>query len=121
MSRFNSGNVLATLAGVPACSHVTEQPLLQDLNHFKAAQDWYMQLRLRSNCAVQCRQYPGHRHGPVKPRARLEGGPVGGDVQAGVNVGEQRLADDHVVWAGVVVQLLVPLLHHAALCMHPYT
>jgi hypothetical protein len=45
-----------------------------------------------------------------------QGVPVGGHGQVGVGQhGQQGLADADVVGGAVVVQLLVPLLHHAAL------
>lgn len=40
---------------------------------------------------------------------------VGWEVLVGVAEGEECFADDDVIGAGVVVEFLVPLLHHAAL------
>lgn len=37
------------------------------------------------------------------------------NVQVTLQVGYEGLADDNIVRAGVVVQLLMPLLHHASL------
>ena len=41
--------------------------------------------------------------------------PVRRYVQVCLYVSNEGLAYDHVIWAGVVVQLLMPLLHHATL------
>ena len=48
----------------------------------------------------------------------LEGSPVVADVQVMLQVGNEGLADDNIIRAGVVVQLLVPLLHHSSLQLH---
>ena len=41
--------------------------------------------------------------------------PVVADVQVMLQVSYQGLADDNIIWAGVVVQLLMPLFHHSPL------
>ena len=51
--------------------------------------------------------------GPLQPYSKR--GPVLGDVQVRGEVGQEGLADDDVIRAAVVVQLLMPLLHHASL------
>eukprot|EP00958_Prasinococcus_capsulatus_P023563 scaffold3544_cov373-Prasinococcus_capsulatus_cf.AAC.2 len=66
------------------------------------------QVRLRVDGAVVAEQAL-----PVDA-ALLQHPPVHPDVAVGLQVLDEGVADDHVIGRGVVVQLLVPLLHHAS-------
>ena len=57
----------------------------------------------------------------LRKQLYLQSLPVLADVQIVLYICNEGLADDDVIRAGVVVQLLVPLLHHPPLQMSFYS